>query len=183
YARVDADAHRLYVARGSSVTVIDTRSATTTGSIGTLAHGHAVLPISGGRLLVTSGDDATVRFLKASDGRELARVPVGKKPDAAILSADGRTGFVMNADSGTVSVIDLAAMKVLRTVTVKPALEYAATTLDGTLFVASEDANEIEVIDPAHDAVGKPLALPGCDAPSGLAYDGATNRLIAACAN
>jgi hypothetical protein len=47
--------------------------------------------------MATSGDDASVRFLSTSDGRELGRVAVGEKPDAAIVSADGKTGFVMNA--------------------------------------------------------------------------------------
>lgn len=183
YARVDVDAHRLYVARGTSVTVVDTERSETIGSVGSFAHGHAVVPVSGGRLLVTSGDDATVRFLAARDGRELARVAVGRKPDAAVLSADGRTAYVMNADDGTVSVIDLAAMTVSRTVSVKRALEYAAVVPGGTLFVNDEDANEIEVVDLERGRSLEPVALPGCEGPTGLAYDARTGRLIAACAN
>lgn len=183
YARVDPIAHRLYVARSASVTVINTADGSVVGSIGSIAHGHAVVPVLGNRLLVTSGDDATARFLAVGDGRELGRVMVGKKPDAAIASADGRTGFVMNADDGTVSVIDVASMKVTRTVSVKPALEYAALTPDGTLFVNDEDANEMEVVDVAHGVAGKAIAMPGCEAPSGLAFDVKSARLIAACAN
>lgn len=183
YARVDPVAHRLYVARSSSITVVDTQTGTTKASIGAIAHGHAVVPVSAGRLLVTSGDDATVRFLAAKDGRELARLTVGKKPDAAILSQDGRTAFVMNADSGTISVIDVGSMKATRTITAKPALEYGALTPTGTLFVNDEDDNEMEVIDAAKGAAAKPVALPGCEAPSGLAYDAKNDRLIAACAN
>lgn len=183
YARVDPVTHRLFVARATSVTVIDTRRGQATGSIGMIAHGHAVVPLPGGRVLVTSGDDASVRFLSASDGEQLGRVTVGEKPDAAIVSPDGRTGFVMNAEAGTVSIIDTAAMRVTRTVALKPGLEYAALTPDGTLFVNDEDTNEIEVVDVRRGTAARPIALPGCTAPSGLAYDATTDRLIAACAN
>lgn len=183
YTRVDPVTHRLYVARTSSVTVIDTAAAKALTSIGVIAHGHAVLPISGGRVLVTSGDDATVRFLRVSDGKELARLAVGKKPDAAILSDDGRRAFAMNAHAGSVSVIDVAAMTVERTIPLKPGLEYAALTPTGTLFVNNEDANEIDVVDLANGTAQAPVALPGCTSPSGLAFDAKTDRLIAACAN
>ncbi|WP_288935661.1 PQQ-binding-like beta-propeller repeat protein [uncultured Sphingomonas sp.] len=183
YARVDPGSHRLYVARTSAISVFDTASGKEVGSIGTIAHGHAVLPVAGGRLLVTSGDDATVRFLSAKDGHEIGRVAVGKKPDAAILSTDGRTAFVMNAAAGTISMIDVPSMRQTHTIAVKPALEYAVLASDGTLFVNDEDANEMEVVDVRSGRAGTPIAMPGCEAPSGLAYDGKTNRLIAACAN
>ncbi|MEA1085006.1 YncE family protein [Sphingomonas sp. M6A6_1c] len=183
YARVDPAAHRLYVARSGSVTVIDTDREAAIGSIGSIAHGHAVVPLAGHRLLVTSGDDASVRFLTADYGREIGRIAVGKKPDAAILSDDGRTAFVMNAQAGTVSIIDVTTLKTVRTVTVKPALEYAALTPGGILFVNNEDANEMDVVDVASGTTARPIALPGCEAPTGLAYDAKTDRLIAACAN
>jgi YVTN family beta-propeller protein len=183
YAKLDPVTHRLYVARSTSVTVIDIKSAKTLRSIGSFSHGHAVLPISGGRLLVTSGDDATVRFLSAGDGHELGKLAVGSKPDAAILSRDGRQAFVMNADSGTVSLIDVGAMRITGTITVKPALEYAAQTPDGMVFVNNEDAGEIDVIDVANRTPLASIPMPGCAAPSGLAYDQPSGRLIAACAN
>lgn len=183
YARVDPVTHRLYVARSTAITVVDTKSGRTIRSIGAFSHGHAVVPVSGGRLLVTSGDDATVRFLSADDGHELAKLSVGAKPDAAILSRDGRQAFVMNADSGNVSVIDIGNMRVTDTITVKPALEYAAETPDGMVLVNNEDGGEIDVVDVARRTTLAPIAMPGCTAPSGLAYDERTGRLIAACDN
>lgn len=182
YASVDATARRLYIARSSSVTVVDIAAEKALDSVGSFVHGHAVLPVSAHRLLVTSGDDATTRFIDRDDGREVGRLAVGKKPDAAIQSADGRRAYVMNADSGSVTVIDVASMKIVRTITVKPALEYAALTPDG-LFINDEDANEIEAVDLTHDKAPVPIALSGCEAPSGLGYDAASGHLIAACAN
>jgi len=184
YARVDPVLHRLYVARGAAVTVIDLDPAGPARSIGEIAHGHAVVPFDDGkRLLVTSGDDGTVRILDTASGVELKRVAVGKKADAAILDASGATGYVMNADGGTVSVVDLAAARVTRTIAVKPALEYAAISKDGTLFVNNEDAGEIDTVDLGAGVTRAGIALPGCEGPTGLAYDAVHDRLIAACAN
>ncbi|MGY4398913.1 YVTN family beta-propeller protein [Sphingomonas sp. UYAg733] len=183
YARVDAEMHRLYVARSGSITVVDLASGGHVTSWGELSRGHAVLPLPDNRLLVTSGNDATVRFFDTSSGKQIASVGVGKKPDAAIYDEPRHRAMVMNSDSGSVSVIDTQAMRVTATVAVKPALEYAALVEDGTLFVNNEDANEIEVVEVARSKTGKPIAMPGCEGPTGLGYDARHDRLIAACAN
>ncbi|WP_242138862.1 YncE family protein [Sphingomonas sp. TREG-RG-20F-R18-01] len=182
YARADEDGTHVYVARSTSVTVIDTATGKVS-MLGTVQRGHAVVPLRGGKLLVTSGTDGTVRLFDTRSGAQTANIVVGKKPDAAILDASGAHAFVMNADSGTVSVIDLAAAKVTRTISVKPALEYAAFGSDGTLFINNEDSDEIETVDATRGVMGKAIPLPGCKAPTGLGYDVAHGRLIAACAN
>jgi YVTN family beta-propeller protein len=182
YAKADDEGMHVYVARSDGVTVIDLATGSVS-SLGSVQRGHAVVPLPGGKLLVTSGNDGTVRLFEAGSGIETASIAVGKKPDAAILDAAKTHAFVMNAASGTVSVIDLVTAKVAKTITVKPALEYAAFGSDGTLFINNEDANEIDTVDVARGVAGKAIALPGCDAPSGLGYDKPHNRLIASCAN
>ncbi len=183
YARVDAESHRLYVARSASVTVADLGPDGKVTSWGELARGHAVLPLPGNRLLVTSGNDATVRFFDTISGRQIASIAAGKKADAAIYDAPHHRAIVMNSASGTISLIDTVAMAVTGTITVKPGLEYAALAKDDTLFVNNENANEMEVIDVSRRAAGKAIALPGCEGPTGLGYDGQRNRLIASCGN
>jgi YVTN family beta-propeller protein len=180
YARVDPVAHRLYVARGNAVTAVDLASGTVT-SIGDVQRGHAVVPLAGGHLLVTSGD-GTVRILNAADGRQIASLAVGKKPDAAILDASGARAFVMNSASGSVSVIDMAAIRVTRTIMLRPALEYAALA-GTTLFINNEDLGELETIDITTGKPGKAITLTGCEGPTGLGYDSQHGRLISACGN
>jgi YVTN family beta-propeller protein len=181
YAQVDPVARRLYVAHGDAVTVIDL-STEKASSLGAFQRSHAVVPLSGDRLLVTSGTDGTVRFLDTSSGKELASVAVGKNPDAAILDASGKRAFVMNADSGDVSVLDTATMRVTQTIPVKPALEYAALVGD-TLFINNEEANEIDTVDVATGKAGEAIALTGCEGPTGMGFDAKNNRLISSCAN
>ncbi len=184
YARVDLDKRRLYIARRVSVTAIDLDGGHKVSSLGKIFRGHAVIPIDGGdRLLVTSGGDNTLRLLNAADGSEIKSVTVGEKPDSAVYDAARRQVLVVNSDGGSVSVVDVATMRVTRTIPVKPGLEYSAMTADRTLFINNAESNELEVVDVARARTGTPIALPGCEDPSGLGLDGKHNRLISVCKN
>ncbi len=184
YAATDTSGDHLFVAHGDAVTDVDLTRANKARSIGSIDHGHAVVPVPGTTtLLVTSGHDSTVRLIDLASGRETARIKVGDDPDAAIV--DPATGYVltMNAHAGSVSEVDVAHARVVRTFQVKPALEYAAIGPARTLFVNNEDENEIETVDLTSGRMGPPIALPGCEGPTGMAYDVKTARLISSCAN
>lgn len=183
YARVDPVAHRLYVARTGSVTVADLGPSGKVESWGEVQRGHAALPLPGNRLLVTSGNDNSVRIFDTLTGKQTASIAVGKKPDAAIYDAAHHRAIVMNGSGGTVSLIDTQTLAVTATIAAAPGLEYAALAKDGTLFVNNEDTDSIAVIDPAKGAVMGSVALAGCKGPTGLGYDARSDRLIAACGN
>jgi YVTN family beta-propeller protein len=183
YASVDSEAHQLYIAHGNVVTAVDLGTKAVR-SFGAIAKAHAVVPISGkSMLLVTSGHDNSVRLLATGDGRELARIAVGADPDAAFYDVASGHAVVMNAKDGTVSVIDVAAHKVVRTITLKPALEFGVLGKNDMLYVNNEDLNEIESANLTTGRVGATIALPGCTGPTGLGYDERTGQLISACAN
>ena len=183
YAKVDPASGLVYVARATDVTVVDPRHADAVSAIGATAKSHAVVPIEGKTLLVTSGHDDSVRLLALPSGHEVARIAVGSDPDAAFYDAASGKAAVMNAKAGTVSIIDVARRTVIATVTLKPGLEYGVLADDGTVFVNNEDENEIERFDLASGAVGAAIPLRGCTGPTGLGYDAKTQRLISACAN
>ncbi|WP_375396086.1 YncE family protein [uncultured Sphingomonas sp.] len=184
YASVDATTGQIYVARRTGVTVIDPAHPLAVRSIGTVVRGHAVVPMPDQNLLlVTSGGDDSVRLMDPADGREASRIDVGHNPDAAFYDATHRRAAIMNAKSGTVSVIDVPTRKVVRTIALKPGLEFGQAGPGDTLFVNNEDANEIETANLATGAVGPAIPLPGCEGPAGLAYDARRHLLISACAN
>lgn len=183
YAQVDPGSRTLFVARGAEVTAVDLAHGNAVHSLGTIAKGHAVVPLPGHMLLVTSGHDDSVRLIDTTDGKEMARIAVGADPDAALFDAASGLAAVMNAKAGTVSVIDIARRSVVRTITLKPGLEFAALAEDGTLFVNNEDENEIETANITTGVTGPAIRLGGCTGPSGLALDTATHVLISACAN
>lgn len=182
YAKVDEVGRRLYVAHGDSVAVVDLASGRVLPPLAPVSHAHAVVPLRTGDVAVTSGGDDSVRFFDRASGRQVASVPVGAKPDAAII--DPVTGHLLSidADGGDVAEIDPVAHRVVRTIPVAKALEFAA--IDGrTLFINNEDRNEIELVDLTRGVALAPISLPGCDAPTGLGLDAVHHRLISACAN
>lgn len=184
YASLDAANRTLFVAHGNSVLSMALGGDNRVATFGNLAHAHAVVPIAGRNvLLITSGQDATVRLFDTVTQKQLAAIPVGEDPDAAIYNATTGDAAVMNAKSGTVSIIDVARRKVARTITLKPGLEFAQFGYGGRLFVNNEDENVIETANPTAGKPGPTIALPGCTGPSGLGYDAKTTQLISACDN
>jgi YVTN family beta-propeller protein len=182
-ASVDSAGRRLLIARGSEVTVVDLGPTPRVRSIGQVVRGHAAIALPHGRVLVTSGTEGKARILDAVTGADLIDATVGQNPDAAIWDARISAALVMNARSGTVSVVDPASGTVIRTIALAPGLELPALDENGLLYINNEDANLIHVVDPASGAVRAPIALAGCEGPTGLGYDPRTHILIAACAN
>jgi YVTN family beta-propeller protein len=184
YASVDGARQMLYIARATQVTAIDLAHGNAVRSFGVIDRGHAVVPIDGTPLLlVTSGRDNSVRLFDTTSDQEVARIPVGANPDAALYDVASGLAAVMNAKEGTVSVIDVAHRQVVRTITLKPGLEFAQLAADGTLFINNEDAGEIETASIKTGAPGAAIKLEGCEGPTGLALDPARGVLISACAN
>lgn len=180
---VDTNQHSVLIARGDSVSNVSLADSTV-ASIGNISRGHAALPIEGTNLIaVTSGGDNSVRLIDAGTGKQAATIAVGQNPDAAIYDSRSKRLIVMNAKSGTVSVINPFSGHLVKTITVKPALELGAMVGPDLLAINDEDANEIELVDLKRGKALKPIALPGCEGPTGIAFDSADGLLLSACAN
>jgi YVTN family beta-propeller protein len=112
-----------------------------------------------------------------------ATIATGKKPDAVAYDALTRTAWVMNADSGDVTVVDVASAKVVATVAVGGSLELGVADGEGRLFVNVEDKNDVAVLDTRKHKLVARFPLAGCDGPTGIAYAPEAKLLISACAN
>ena len=158
-----------------------------TGSVrsaGTVTRGHAAVPIDGTNLIaVTSGGDNSVRLINGTTGVQTASILVGQNPDAAFFDPISKRLIVMNAKEGTVSTIDPQSARLVGTIAVKPALELGVLVGSGLLAVNDEDANEIELVDLKRGKALKPISLPGCEGPTGIAFDAADSLILSACAN
>lgn len=182
YASFDAAHHRVLVARSDGVMTLDTD----TGVLAAFAPGarvHAVIALPDGRILATNGAANTATLINGVTGRVEATVPVGADPDAAVYDPATHAAFVMNAHSGDISVIDLRAGRETSRVQVGGALEFAAVDGAGRLFVNVEDRNELVVVGTLHRRVTARYPLPGCDAPTAMAYVAAYRLLITTCDN
>ncbi|USI72815.1 YncE family protein [Sphingomonas morindae] len=175
---------RLLIAHGKDVLVIDPARQGQVRAIGRIDHAHGVAAIPGtDTLLVSSARDNTVRILDESNGAELARIPVGADPDATILSADGATAYVMDSDGGAVSEIDLRRRVERRRIPLKPGLEFPVLASPALLAVNNETASEIDLVDLAAGQAAGRIPLPGCEGPTGMAYDPEAGLALSACGN
>ena len=183
YAAVDSAAHRLYVGRVGGVLAIDLQ----TGSSSTLAPSalvHGVLPIpDSDRVMSTNGEADSVTVFNGSTGHVLATIATGREPDAIIF--EPRTGLVVvtNEESQTLTLLDPVALKAVGTITLPGKPEYPAADGRGSVYDNIESRNQIVQVDVANRHVVRALRLPGCDRPTGLAYDAADELLISVCHN
>ena len=179
---VDPVAQRLYVARPDGVTAIDLRGGKATDRIVTVQRGHAALAVPGtDEVLATSGESNTAVLFDGLTGKIRATIPTGTRPDAAAYDPATRTVWVMNPGDGSATVIDPASAKVLATVQIGGSLELGVADGKGRMYVNVEDRNQVAVIDTRARKLLSRFPLPGCDGPTGIAYDAAAREIVSAC--
>lgn len=181
---VDPVARRLYVARSDAIMAVDIPSGVVTPMLLPAQRGHAALAIpETSDVISTNGSANTATIFNGRTGAILSVIPVGKKPDAVAYDPATRTLWVMNADSGDISVVDPRTARVLTTVAVGGSLELGTADGDGKLFVNVEDHNDVAVLDTRTRRLVRRFPLAGCDGPTGIAYDPDKKLVISACAN
>lgn len=112
--------------------------------------------------------------------------PVRTAPAAPIaggtllVTADGKTAVAADPDRNRVFLVDLATQAV-RSVATEPGEELGrvAEGPNGTVFVAARRGGAVLAIDVTLGTIQR--RTPVCNAPSGLTYDAAQNRLYIAC--
>jgi YVTN family beta-propeller protein len=147
---------------------------------------HPALPSPQDKLLlVGSGTVSTVTVFQAKADRLslLRTIETGKGPEQIVVTADGRTAYVLNGGDDSISVIDLSTLTVARTIThphlQRPAdpppvrgVSGMAVTPDGKkLYVTSRFRKLVLVMTPAGDVTKE---IPGDDVSSiAVSADGA----------
>jgi DNA-binding beta-propeller fold protein YncE len=182
YIRYDAAAHRLFIAHGNRILVVD---AATGQQIGALAsHGaHGIALVSElNRGFFTNGRVGTVTAFDSKTLKPLGDIKAGENPDAIIYDEFSRRVVVMNGRSKELMAIDPQQMKVVATVPLGGKLEYAATDKD-RVYVNVESSSEIAVVDSKSWTPVQRWKLNGCEDPTGLAIDRKSGHLFAACGN
>ena len=185
YLTADADAHRLYISRGTHVIVLDIDSGKTLGDIPDTqgVHGIALAPDLG-RGFTSNGREGTVTIFDIKTFKPIGeKVKVGENPDAILYDPATKRVFTFNGRSHDSTAIDAASGKVLGTIKLDGKPEFAASDAKGTIFVNIEDKSELTAIDPNKLEVKTSWPLAPCTEPSGLAIDRKHRRLFAGCDN
>jgi YVTN family beta-propeller protein len=123
------------------------RGVTRDVGVGAMASGVAATP-DGKTLLVSDRDDNALSVIDAATLARIATLPVGRHPFGVTIDAAGARAFVANVESDEVSVVDIAARRVvgvLKTVS-RP---YTVALAAGRVFVADQHADAVSVFDAA----------------------------------
>ena len=184
YLTVDEKARRLYVTRGTFVSVHDADSGEAVGEIADTpgVHGVALAPALG-QGYISNGRDNSVTVFDLRTRAVTKKLPAGENPDALVFEPVTSRVFVFNGRSKNATVIDAAQNKVVGDFAVGGKPEFAVADDRGGIFVNVEDTGEILKIDAKSMTVRArwPLA-PGTE-PTGLAIDAKNSRLFVGCGN
>jgi DNA-binding beta-propeller fold protein YncE len=183
YLRVDPDAKRIYLSRGTHMMVVDENSGKVIGDLPDTKGIHGIaLANDLGKGFTSNGGDGTVTVFDLKTIKPLSTIKVtGDNPDSIIYDPQSKRVFTFNGRSSNATAIDAVSGKVVGTVNLNGKPEEPALDGRGNMFVNLEDKSSILEFDVKTLAVKGTWPLAPCEGPSALAYDSAHKRLFAAC--
>lgn len=181
----DDAAHRLFIAHGTQVLVVDTDRLTHLGAITDTPGVHGIaLATDVGHGYISAGRSGTIVVF---DLKTLARLKdikaTGENPDAILYDSATHRVFSFNGRGRDATVIDSKTDEVIGTIALDAKAEFAASDGKGRVYVNLEDKSSIARIDAQHMTVTAVWPIVGCEEPSGLAIDVTGQRLFAGCGN
>jgi YVTN family beta-propeller protein len=162
---------------GTKLVVVDVASQKI---VGTVDFGHGVrphMPLFGpkdGLLYVTTELDQTITIIDPKTLKIVGTLPTGQPQSHMLaLSHDGRRAYTANVGPGTVSVIDIAAHKVLKIISVSSNTQRISISPDDKwVFTADQTKAQMAVIDTASSTVAKWIPIEGIGYGSAPTPDG-----------
>lgn len=184
YITVDAFAHRLYVAHGTQVEVLNSDTGASIGVVsGTPGvHGVAVAE-SLDRGFTSNGGDDSVTIFDLKTLQQVGRIKVGSRPDRIFYDERTRRVFTCNHGSGDVSAIDARSGAVVGVMLIGGGGEQNVAAPGNQMYLAVADTSEVIRFDSLTLKISARFALGAGKEPHGLAFDEAHHRLFAACRN
>lgn len=185
YLTFDAASHRLYIARGNRVMVMDAQTGQLIGEVPGANGAHRVVIVANQhRGYVSNGHtDSVMPFDLTTLKAQPAIAVSGKDPDGMLYDAATARLWAFNGHSNSVSLIDPATNKETGTVALPGKPEFGVTDDVGHIYVNLEDRSQIAEIDARAGKVIATWPLAPCEGPTGLAIDVAHHRLFSVCAN
>ena len=148
YPVADPGAHRLYIAHGTEVDVVDTNTGKSIGTIPNLHGIHSIALDTAGKFgYITDGGANAVVAFDRSTLAIIATIPAGTGPDDMLFEPVTQTVWAFNGRSHDISVIDPKSNSVIATIPLPGKPEFPVTDGQGTVFDNIEDKSEIVRID------------------------------------
>jgi len=185
YVIYDAPSHRVFVAHGDRVTVVDGNEGTIVGQVEGLKGGTHGIAIAhdAGLGYTDDGEAGQGAAFSLKTFKVVKRLKAQDDADAVTIDAVSGHVFVVNGDPGTLTVIDPKSDSVVATVSTGSKLEYPVAGDNGKLYVNGVEKRVIYRIDTASNQVDATWPIADCESPHGLAMDTMTHRLFSSCEN
>lgn len=185
YVTFDSNMKRVYIAHGDHVTVVDENAGKVIGQIGTFPGGTHGIAISEATHHGYTDDGKAGMTIEFDVNSLKPEKRIAAAPDADGIIYEPVTGhiYVLNGDSGSLTVIDPATNSVITTINVGAGLEAGLADSQGSLFVDGAEKHDIVKIDARTNKVEAHYNMPACKKPHGIAMDTETRRVFATCAN
>jgi DNA-binding beta-propeller fold protein YncE len=185
YLAVDNSARRLYVSHSTQVEILNADTHEKIGTISPLQGVHGIIIVNdANRGVTTNGRSNTVTLFDLKTFEKIAELPAGKNPDAGLYDPFSRRVFVFNHSGTSATAIDPFGGKVVGEVELGGgAIEAGVSDNNGTIYVNSEETNEIIVFNSKTMKVTKRWSIAPGEEPTGIAYDTKTKRLFSVCHN
>jgi DNA-binding beta-propeller fold protein YncE len=187
YVSVEAATGRVFVSRSTHVMVVEGATGKVLGDIPNTpgVHGAGIATKAGHGFTTNSGDGnvtmfdlktlAVIKQIKI-DQNGLDGIMYDQPDDKIILTNHSRPGTLTALDPNTGDIVATVELE-------DNAPEGAAADGKGHIFVNNESKNTIQVIDVKTWKATASWPLDPCKGPTGIAYDGATNRIFSGCSN
>jgi YVTN family beta-propeller protein len=185
YVVFDSGSGRVFVAHGDEVTVVDGTSADIVGHVKSVPGGtHGIAVVTASNRGYTDDGEAgkAVSFNLKSFAVE-KHIQAAEDADAITFDPVSNHVFIMNGDTGSITVIDPKTDAAVATINVGGKLEYAVPGENGKLFVNGAARREVVSIDTRTNEIVAHWPVPDCESPHGLAIDPANHRLFVSCLN
>jgi YVTN family beta-propeller protein len=171
YASFDAARNRVYVAHGDHLTVVDAAKNIVIGQVGTFPGG------------TDDGKAGIAAAFDPSSFRVLKQIPAAPDADGIVYDPVSRHAFVIDGDSGVITVIDPQSNNAIATIKIGAGLEAAVADGKGKLFIDGAEQHDLITVDTRNNAVLAHYPLAACERPHGIAVDAETRRVFVTCVN
>jgi len=183
YVIHDRDGHRVFVAHGDKVAVVDARSGTLLGTVEGIPGGtHGTVAVDG-KGYTDDGEAGQAIVFDLKTFKVEKRIKAEDDADGIALDSASGHIFVVDGDSKAITVIDPKSDKVVSTIHTGGGLEAAVSGGNGKLYVNGSEKKELLRVDIATNKIDAHWPIPNCTSPHGLAIDAQAHRLFVSCVN
>jgi YVTN family beta-propeller protein len=181
YINVDPSSRRVYLSHGAEVLVVNADSGSLLGKVSglELSHGVAIVP-NLQRGFITDGAKGKIVIFDLKSLKVIGEANAAKDADSIVYDPASKHVFSFNGDSHSSTVIDPATGRVIGTIDLGGAPEFAVADGRGMIYNNLEDKSEVIAIDSRARAVKSRWSISPAGAPAPLAIDREHRRLFVA---